>query len=218
MVHAGIVLILIGAIFSDKSIRGKVSVKEGNTFEAFDDAAKRRHSFPSSIKLLEFNEDAFANKVLISQEEYSFSPSHPLRKWGYYFFSYDYDIKWDVKKIIVTDGNGEEYVFEPTQKIRSMGHYSLNHIGLGVNRDKDTLAEFVVLQDETITGALFVGTKGTLAPNYGFDLRLTTTDFDVSYISTIMIAKDPGLFYVFLGFGVCLVGFIIAFLDKQWKR
>ncbi len=218
MVHIGLIIVVVSAVLSGSSIQGTVVLAEGSTCESFDDEVRGRFTFPSPIKLLHFEEEGYVNTVLISGQEYRLSPSHPLEKWGYLFFSYEYDVKWDVKQVVITDSRGQEYTLTPSQTTKFVPPFILKFIGLTVNRKNDTLAEFAVFDAENIKGSLFIGTKGILAPAYGLDLKLTYHDADASYVSTILIKKDPGLRPSFWGFGICFLGFVISFWDKRWMK
>ena len=216
--HLGVLLILVGAFLSSGSTHGRVAVNEGESFQSFYEVTEETHAFSSPIVLLKFNEEDLSNTVVIAGKEYRITPSHPLEMWGYFFYTYDYDVKWDIREVVITDHSNNEYLFEPTNRKHFVSPYFLNFVGLAVNNNGDTLSEFVIFKNDSLVGAVFVGRYGILAPSYGLDLRLVHSHYDVSFISTILIKKDPGLPYVLLGFVLCLVGFIVSFLDKRWMN
>lgn len=214
--HMGVLLIVLGAILSSGSTEGKVVVTEGEYFQSFTSSKEKTIHFPARIALLKFSEEDLSNTVEISGREHSITPSHPLNMWGYFFYAYDHDVKLDIRKVVVSDNEKRDYVFEPQNRKHFMQSYVVDFLGIAVNNDGDTLAEFALFQNASIVGVVFVGKDGVEMPSYGLNLRLVHSDFDVSYMSTILVKRDPGLYYALTGFVLCIIGLVISFPRKQW--
>jgi len=227
IVHFSLLLIILGAIIGAlKGFRGNMWLPEGTTSnEVFLYRHQGSVFLPFSIKLNKFKIEFYPNgmvkeyisKVTIIDGKKRIQKvirvNHPLHYKGISFYQASYD-ELPSFKLLVTLGSEKKEI-----KLAPMNPAVINNRYLVILENYYTNhPQFLVLQInlvDQITGKrreFFLTSMSPKEINFeNQKMKFAFKGIKVTYISILQVKKDPGLVFVFLGFGLMIFGLLLVY-------
>ncbi|MBI9088597.1 MAG: cytochrome c biogenesis protein ResB [Desulfobacterium sp.] len=238
VVHLSIILLLVGAVLGSLwGFKGHVSIPEGqttdvvelkqgahehltldfsircNTFDVsfYDTGAP--NEFKSNITLLEKGEEVLTCDILVN---------HPLRYKGISLYQSNYGTASakNVTLAITSRGSGMVYqklleFNQPVDLPENRGQFIMERFASGYNFRGHNLGEAfvgkVISPDTTETSVIIPLKFPTFDKMRGGQLIFAVENFEKQYYTGLQVNKDPGVWCVYAGFILMIIGCWVTF-------
>ncbi|MCP4114925.1 MAG: cytochrome c biogenesis protein ResB [Desulfobacteraceae bacterium] len=238
VVHLSIILLLAGAVIgSIWGFKGRVSIPEGDTTDVIElrqgehehltlDFAVRCNSFDvsfydtgapkefkSNITLLEDGNEVLTSDILVN---------HPLRYKGISLYQSNYGTASarNVTLSVTSRDSGMVYqehleFNKPMDLPENQGRFVMERFAPGYNFRGHNLGEVfvgrMIAPDATETSVILPLKFPTFDKMRGGRLIFAVEDFEKQHYTGLQVNKDPGVWYVYAGFALMIIGCWVTF-------
>lgn len=238
VVHVSILLLLAGAVIGSLlGFKGRVSIPEGETMNVIElrKGAHEHLTLDFSIRCNTFDvsfydtgaPDEFKSNVTIIEDGKEVLTSdilvnHPLRYKGISFYQSNYGIS-GAKSIMLSmtprqSGLGfqEQVEFGKTIELpENQGVFVMEHFARGYNFQGHNLGESFIgkmtAPDGTETQIVIPVKFPTFDKMRRGEVAFSVDSFEKHYYTGLQVNKDPGVWYVYIGFIFMIIGCWITF-------
>ncbi len=238
VVHLSIILLLVGAVIgSIWGFKGRVSIPEGNTTDVVElkqgehqhltlDFSIRCNSFDvsfydtgapeefkSNVTLLEKGNEVLTTDILVN---------HPLRYKGISFYQSNYGTASAKNVTVAVTSRESGMVYQkhlefnkPMDLPENRGRFVMERFAPGYNFRGHNLGEVfvgkVIAPDTTETSVIIPLKFPTFDKMRGGALVFAVENFEKQYYTGLQVNKDPGVWFVYAGFILMIIGCWVTF-------
>lgn len=244
VVHLSIILLLAGAVIGSLwGFKGRVTIPEGDTTDFIElrqgehqhltlDFAIRCNSFDvsfydtgapeefkSNITLLEKGKEVLTTDILVN---------HPLRYKGISLYQSNYGTASARNVTIAVTSRDSGMVYQehlefnkPVDLPENQGRFVMERFAPGYNFRGHNLGEVfvgkVIAPDTTETSVVIPLKFPTFDKMRGGQLIFAVEDFEKQYYTGLQVNKDPGVWYVYAGFLLMIIGCWVTFFMSHQR-
>ncbi|MDY0221205.1 MAG: cytochrome c biogenesis protein ResB [Desulfobacterium sp.] len=238
VVHVSVLLLLVGAVIGGLwGFKGRVSIPEGETINVIElrQGAHEHHTLDFSIRCNTFDvsfydtgsPDEFKSNVTLIEDgkevlTTDILVNHPLRYRGVSLYQSSYGIAGakSIQLTMTARESGlafqEQVEFGKTVELpENQGSFVMEHFVRGYNFQGHNLGESfvgkVTAPDGTETQIVIPVKFPTFDKMRRGEVAFSVDNFEKQYYTGLQVNKDPGVWYVYSGFILMIIGCWITF-------